>query len=498
MSTASPKPSLRLVLLFYLLFAFLYSVLVPMWEAPDETAHYLYVLILAREERLPTDAETYEALQPPGYYWPAAQLFRLLDTIDPELIRPYRPPISEVGLPTRYSWTADNYRPLWGARILRWLNIIPGALTLLFIYKGARRLFPDSVIPVATAALAGLTPQFLHISASITNDSLGNLTGAFFFWLITVVVQERQKWWQTAWWQTAPIILAALLLPFIAKLTILPMSFTLLLALFWQRRDSLGRYWHWLAGGGVLLALLLAGILSLVVLNTETLIWRTIWLRAIYIRPDFFSLHELWFMMEAFAHGYWGRLSFRQVGLSPTLALWLTGLAELGLVASLGMLLKAKSGLRQRLYWFGLPILALIALGLLWTAGKTSQWWAIPTPALIMTFIFLFLALVRYRQINRAAVLSIQRPLWALLWTAAVITLLVIIKNTLSTPQYQGRFFFPALGPISVLITAGWYALLPRRLAPYLPHLILVLLIILNLYVWLDQVIPLYYQPFLD
>lgn len=493
MPTTFPKPGLKLVLLLYVLFAFLYSVLVPIWEAPDETAHYLYVLILAREERLPFDSETYEALQPPGYYWPAAQLFRLLDTIDPALIQPYRPPLSEVGLPTRYSWTAENYRPLWGARILRWLNIIPGALTLFFIYKGTKRLFPDSVIPAATTALAGLTPQYLHISASITNDSLGNLSGAFFFWLITIVIQERQKWGQTAL-----IVCAAVLLPFVAKLTILPMSCTLLLALLWQRRSILGRYWPWLAGGGVLLALLLAGVLSLIVLDTDTLIWRTIWLRAIYIRPNFFSHHELWFMMEAFAHSYWGRLSFRQVGLSPTLAVWLTGLAEMGLVASLGLLLKVKFGRRQHLYWFGLPILALVALGLLWVAGKTSEWWAIPIPALVLTFVFLLLALIRFRQIDREVVLAIQRPLWALIWTAASLTLLVIIKNTLSTPQYQGRFFFPALGPISVLITAGWHTLLPRRLTPYLLHLILVLLTILNLYVWLNQVIPLYYQPFLD
>jgi hypothetical protein len=484
---------LKLLLPLYLALAFGYSVLVPMWEAPDETAHYLYILILAREERLPTDLETYEALQPPGYYWPAAQLFRLLERIDLDLIRPYRPPLSEVGLPTRYEWTAENYRPLWGARILRWLNILPGALTLLFIYRGTKRLFPNSVMPLAAAALAGLTPQFLHNTAAITNDSPANLVGAIFFWLIILVVQERQKWWQTAL-----IILAAILLPFIIKLTIAPMSLALLLALLWQRRDILGSYWHWLAGGGILLALLLFGILSLVVRDTETLIWRTIWLRATFIRPDFFSRHTLWFMFETFSHGYWGRLSFRQVGISPALSLWLTGLAGMGLTAAFSMLLKEKTGLLHRLFWYGLPLLAAVLLGLLWVAGPTSAWWAIPTPTLIVAFIMLFLALVRQRQLHIETGVSIERPLWMLLWMAAVLTFLVVFKNTLSTPQYQGRFFFPALGPISLLITAGWYTLLPHRLTPYLSAIILVSLTLLNLYVWYDQVIPLYYQPFLN
>lgn len=514
------NPALKIVLLLYLLLAFGYSILVPMWEAPDETAHYLYVLILAREERMPFDAETYEALQPPGYYWPAAQLFRLLEQIDPGLIRPGRPPISEVGQPTRYDWTAENYRPLWGARILRWLNIIPGILTLIFIYNGSKRIFPDTILPVAATALAGLTPQFLHNTAAITNDAPANLVGAIFFWLITVV-QERQTWRHTAL-----IVLAAVFLPFIIKLTIAPMSLTLLLAVLWQRRSILGRYWPWLAGGAFLLALLLFGILSLIVLDTETLIWRTIWLRATYIRPDFFYHHPLYFIFETFSTGYWGRLSYRQVGISPTLGLWLTGLAGMGFVSALALLLKKNSGFRYKLFWYGLPFSAVILLSLLWTAGKTSQWWTFPTQTLIIALVLLFLALIRQRQLANDTlddvdenIMSINpsekpegfsfadfaslretlnRPLWTFIWLAVLLTFLVIVKNTLSTPQFQGRFFFPALGPISILITAGWYTLLPRRLTPYLPHLILVLLVLLNLYVWYDQVIPIYYQPFLD
>ncbi|MFZ0546723.1 MAG: hypothetical protein WAM60_14855, partial [Candidatus Promineifilaceae bacterium] len=300
-------------------------------------------------------------------------------------------------------------------------------------------------------------------------------------------------------WQTALIILAALLLPFIIKLTILPMSMALLLAVLWQQRSSLGRYWLWLTVGGFFLLILLVGILSLLALDTPILFWRTLWFRAITIRPDFFNSNPLWFMLDAFSHGYWGRLSFRTVGISPILALWLTGTAELGLVASLGMLLKGKDGRWQWLFWFGLPILVLIALGLLWIAGKTGEWWTIPAPALIVTFGLLFLALLRWRQVSikGEAVMAVFRPLWVLVWTAAVFTFLAVVKNTLSTPQFQGRFFFPALGPISLLIAAGWYVLLPRRLAPYLSVIILVLLIILNFYVWFYQVIPIYYQPFL-
>jgi hypothetical protein len=74
----------------------------------------------------------------------------------------------------------------------------------------------------------------------------------------------------------------------------------------------------------------------------------------------------------------------------------------------------------------------------------------------------------------------------------------MVFKNTLATPQFQGRFLFPALGPISILIVAGWTTLLPRRTAVALPYILIISLILLNLYLWFDKVIPIYYQPFLD
>jgi hypothetical protein len=191
-------------------------------------------------------------------------------------------------------------------------------------------------------------------------------------------------------------------------------------------------------------------------------------------------------------------LSFRQVGIPIALSLWLSGTAFMGLAAALGLFLKSESSLRQKLYWFGLPIGTGLLVGLLYIAGQTSDWWAIPWPVLVIGYLLLLVALLRQRQLSPNPPASIERPLWMLIWIAASFTLLVVIKNTLSTPQYQGRFFFPALGPISVLITAGWHNLLPRRTAPYLVQIIMVSFIIINLYVWFYQVIPIYYQPFLD
>jgi hypothetical protein len=134
----------------------------------------------------------------------------------------------------------------------------------------------------------------------------------------------------------------------------------------------------------------------------------------------------------------------------------------------------------------------------LWLAGRTNEWWQIPAPAFIAILALFLLTALRLRQIEPSDLLPVDKPLWALLWAAAVLTLLLVFKNTLATPQFQGRFLFPALGPISTLIVAGWTTLLPRRTAAALPYILIISLILLNLYLWFDKVIPIYYQPFLD
>jgi hypothetical protein len=57
---------------------------------------------------------------------------------------------------------------------------------------------------------------------------------------------------------------------------------------------------------------------------------------------------------------------------------------------------------------------------------------------------------------------------------------------------------FPAIGALSLLMTAGWHRVLPPRLQSYLPLFIVLLLLSCNLLLWLTGVIPVYYQPFFD
>ncbi|MGH2538166.1 MAG: hypothetical protein ACRDHL_12285, partial [Candidatus Promineifilaceae bacterium] len=217
----SGRRPLALLLALFAGLALGYSLLMPLWEAPDETAHYLYALILARQGRPPTFDETYEALQPPAYYALAAVALRGLDALDPALAEPYRPPLAGRDAPLRYAWDAGNYRFIWGAYLLRWLNIPLGMLAVAAIYLGARKaLEPGSGgAPMAAAALVALLPQFLHNTVTVGNDALANLAGALLFWLLVAIGRGagRPGW---LW----PAGLVALALPFLIKLTLLPLA----------------------------------------------------------------------------------------------------------------------------------------------------------------------------------------------------------------------------------------------------------------------------------
>ncbi|MGZ9236115.1 MAG: hypothetical protein ACXW4E_11380, partial [Anaerolineales bacterium] len=75
---------------------------------------------------------------------------------------------------------------------------------------------------------------------------------------------------------------------------------------------------------------------------------------------------------------------------------------------------------------------------------------------------------------------------------------LAVFRNGLTTRATQGRLLFPAIGALSLLMTAGWHATLPQKFQPHLPALIVLVFLLCNMILWLTGILPIYYQPFLD
>jgi hypothetical protein len=283
--------------------------------------------------------------------------------------------------------------------------------------------------------------------------------------------------------------------PFVIKLTVAPAAVTLLAVLLLQavRREG-GRWpaWAWIALFGALLAV---AALAAVTLLQVDLFLRTAWFRLTTIRPDFFSGRPLWWMIMTYAQRFWGRFSYGTVGLSPWAAMTFTGLVVVGWLASLRLLFLSTG--RGR-YWSRVAVAASAAALLLIVEGRLTTWWRLPWPALAWPAAAILLIWARERAVGGLEFTPSGRRGWALVWLAAILALTITLKNTLTTPQYEGRFLFPTLGPIALLATAGWNALLPARPARLLPWGLLLALSALNLALWLTKVVPSFYQPLLD
>jgi 4-amino-4-deoxy-L-arabinose transferase-like glycosyltransferase len=185
---------LGLVLLGYVLLASFYSFVVPLGEGPDEPGHAMYAFFLAREGRLPVQCSGAcqsdvpgEGHQPPLAYALAAPALAWL----PREERSFDLPGNR-----RFVWSggsetnavAHGSREFWpwrgevlGWHLARLVSVALGLATITFTFLAARAL---GVCPWLAALLLALNPQFLFISALITNDALLAALCALLLWLV--------------------------------------------------------------------------------------------------------------------------------------------------------------------------------------------------------------------------------------------------------------------------------------------------------------------------
>jgi 4-amino-4-deoxy-L-arabinose transferase-like glycosyltransferase len=173
--------------ILFALVATLYSLIVPVWEAPDEPAHFAYVTALLDERALPVmdGAGPTEAHQPPLYYLLAAALAAPVDRADPSGAFEPNP---------RFIWAAQGGRepnvavhgtagtfPFAGQalalHLARLSSVLAGAATVGLVVLLTLELFPARVsIALLAGGLAAFNPQFVFAGGVLSNDSLTALT----------------------------------------------------------------------------------------------------------------------------------------------------------------------------------------------------------------------------------------------------------------------------------------------------------------------------------
>ncbi len=384
-----------------------YALLTPLWQAPDEPAHYNNIAHIASTGHLPV-------LQPGDYdqvYLEALKAAGFPPELPIESVRyeGHQPPLYYL-LMTPVLWVLQGAGLAVQVWALRLLNVGVGALVILLIWLSAKRLFPKRPrVALLAAGFVAFLPMHIAMSSAINNDALAELfIAAVMFRLLGALSAEKTG--IGAWGLTGVLIGLGLLTKFQAYILIplAGVTWGWQMWLAWRARRFSVRLWL----GGI--ALTLPALLM-------SLPW---WWRnmRLYGLSDPLGLdrHNAvvvgqprtadWIAMQG-----WGAYLDRFVTFTFR-SFW-------GVFGWMGVFMDA------RIY------LLLTMLSLFIVAGLLFQFW-------------------RWRR-GQLALSRFQRRGLALLVLHLGVVAAAYLWYNLDFVQHQGRYFFPALLPLSVLVAGG-------------------------------------------
>jgi 4-amino-4-deoxy-L-arabinose transferase-like glycosyltransferase len=428
------------ILLAYVPLALLYSAATPLWEAPDEPSHYLYVEYLAVHGALPSPAPAqrgrfyeygyvtslYEWYQLPLYYALVAPPVAAANALSPGCVPQQFPPVNPEFPRAVRLFNADLPQVFCqapGPCVARLLSIVLGVLTLLATYRLALAVAPGRETAALTATgFMAFIPQFTFLTGYVTNDNLADLLGAV---CVLACVDLLGRHGAHAQRRVLGVgLLAALaLVTKLSLLFVLPLGWLVLALRAWRVRSA--------AQGAREAALFTGAAVSLLV-------------GGFVLLP-----------------GVRAQLAYAVKVLEPQ-----AGHLSLAYVASLWPLTHAS-------FWgrFG------------WMNVSTPDWTASALDLVALVGLAGSIALLRTREIRPGALL--------LLWVACGLVVIAFIRFNLSAFQPQGRLLYPALAAFAVLVALGW-GRLARRWSGWVGLGVVLLTLITNLACLFGALVPAY------
>lgn len=222
-----------IIIVLFVAISLAYSIIIPVFNAPDEPFHFEYIRYLAKTKSLPNQAREKEAIStegfnPPLYYFINAIFLNLFSKDNAsdirinnfkDIARFYRNPSSRFRQeiypplnPNYVKWgrgrdknmflvTEEDRFPFSGSiaviHLLRIIAILFGAFTVFFTFKTAQLLLPQNEdMAIIAVSLCALIPQFNFLSGSLNNDNLVILFSALSIWLLTKYIlfeHDRQR-----------------------------------------------------------------------------------------------------------------------------------------------------------------------------------------------------------------------------------------------------------------------------------------------------------------
>lgn len=180
---------LLILLAAYLSVAVIYSLRVPLGEAPDEAEHMAYVQFIAEHRRPPASlAERqmvgYKSVWPPLYHSLTALVVAPIDTSSPAPLKkvsssPRRLLVYDGLTEINAIHTADEAFPYHGLflawHLARLVSVLLGAGVVLVTYLIALEIFPGNRnFALGAAALAAFIPRFTFTTSVLNDDNLLN------------------------------------------------------------------------------------------------------------------------------------------------------------------------------------------------------------------------------------------------------------------------------------------------------------------------------------
>ena len=182
-----------LMLIVFVILATAFSLVNPIYESTDELHHTRYVRYIQVTGQLPVqsgEGARIQAHHPPLYYLLAAlasawvQPDRSWD-VEPEHNPFWQYRAFEVGADNKnfYIHLRDEDFPYTGVTLIvhiaRSVNVALGAVMVWLTYRIARRMFPQRpALALGAMAVVAFNPQVLYMSGSVNNDVIAGATGA--------------------------------------------------------------------------------------------------------------------------------------------------------------------------------------------------------------------------------------------------------------------------------------------------------------------------------
>lgn len=453
--------ALAVILGLFVALGVVYSVVVPIFEKPDEINHYFVVQYLAEERSLPvqdSSGETLlaqEASQPPLYYALAALAVSWVDISDAHELAWLNPQrnLGDPRNPGNKNLTVHTDRERWpyhgatlAVHIARWLALLFGAGTVLVTTLIVRQIFPTRpTLALGAAAVNAFIPQFLFISGSVSNDSLIAFLAALTLLQLIKMINDEIDETKSSTFRLLFIhlslgfTLGLAALTKLSGLSLLGLSGFVLAWIAWRRRS-----WRYVLTGGLVVGGVVAVVAGWWYVRNLRLYGDITGLDAMFQvvgrRDDFgASASALWGEFAGVRASFWGLFGWFSLPMPDLVYHVLDGLSALGGVGLVIWLVQQRNKDRKTVRR------TMLALGLL------------------------------------------------MLWAAMAVVLLV--RWTWMTPGSQGRLLFPALPAVALALVVGWSAWLPRRWGDGLPLAVAVGLLALSVTIPAWIIAPAYARP---